>query len=120
MRKPIPIKQHIDEEFDGVVAAFCRSVNKHRNQGDSWIAQGVVWWDGNVYRKLTDFEEEPHKIVPLETYVDEGYKGSKRGFGAAIGRQRQQIQQWLRAECAWYNGNIYRRVTDFTSPRKKK
>lgn len=46
---PTPLRQHIDEAFNGNVTAFGRSIGKHRQQVEKWIAAGCWWFNGDVW-----------------------------------------------------------------------
>ena len=44
------LRKHIDENHNGNVRAFARTISKHRNQVDQWLKMGCIWLDGDVWQ----------------------------------------------------------------------
>jgi len=43
------LRECIDRYHRGNITAFAKSIDKHRQQVQRWLAMDCIWIDGNVY-----------------------------------------------------------------------
>jgi len=50
--------------------------------------------------------------MKLIDYIQSEYEGNKSLFARSIGKRPQQVTKWLKMDCIWFGGNVYRKQTD--------
>ncbi len=58
----------------------------------------------------------PLKAMPLKNYIDKNYDGNQSAFARAVGRSRQQVQQWIDGNYIVIDGKLYSPRRDIPTP----
>jgi len=45
------LRQHIDNEYKGNIAAFARAVGTSHIQASRWLEYGCIWLNGQVWKQ---------------------------------------------------------------------
>ena len=62
------LRQHIDNEYKGNIAAFARSIGVSHTQVSRWLEYGATWTNGQAHKQLSNINYDAPTFEDLNDF----------------------------------------------------